>query len=65
MQAEGPVRGYATVKAAALFLQISIAKLYALMKAGDLPFMKLGKSRRLKWADVEALADRHTCVGQR
>jgi excisionase family DNA binding protein len=39
--------GLLTVKQAAAFLNISVAKLYALMGRGELQFVKLGRSRRV------------------
>ncbi len=36
----------------AKFLSLSRSKVYAMMEAGDLPYVKLGKSRRVRWSDV-------------
>jgi excisionase family DNA binding protein len=41
------VDGMQTVKEAAAFLGVSVATLYGLMARGDLPFVKLGRSRRI------------------
>jgi excisionase family DNA binding protein len=50
--------GFGTVDQVAKFLSISRAKVYSLMDAGHLPYAKIGKSRRLPWAGVKALAAR-------
>jgi excisionase family DNA binding protein len=63
MQGESAVMNgsrLATVKEAARFLRVSVAKLYELMKSGELPSVKLGKSRRIAWAELEALLQRST-----
>jgi excisionase family DNA binding protein len=39
--------GLMTVKQAAAFLGISVANLYVLMSRGELPYVKLGRSRRI------------------
>jgi len=44
----------------AAFLSLSRSKVYAMMDAGELPFVKLGKSRRVRWADVQKLIDENT-----
>jgi excisionase family DNA binding protein len=48
------------VRAVADFLCISRSKVYQLMEAGHLPYVKLGKSRRVKWADVLKLVENNT-----
>jgi excisionase family DNA binding protein len=60
MQVENRERGYATVKAAAAYLAISVAKLYQMMAAGELAYVKLGKSRRIAWTALEQLIQRCT-----
>ena len=40
-------QGVVTVKQAATFLQISRATVYALMGQGELPFLKIGRARRI------------------
>jgi excisionase family DNA binding protein len=60
MQVENRDRGYARVKEGAGYLGISVAKLYQLMSAGELAYVKLGKSRRIAWKALEELAQRHT-----
>jgi len=63
-QTAPPARaGLATVREVAAFLGISRAKLYLMMDQGDLPHVKLGKSRRVKWQDVDRLVEAST-VGQ-
>ncbi len=53
-------RGLATVKEAAAYLRLSVAKLYLMMDRGQLAFVKLGRSRRINWKAVEALVLRST-----
>jgi excisionase family DNA binding protein len=55
-----PQSGYATVMDVAAFLNISKSKVYALMEAGELSFMKLGALRRVPWPAVHALIKRST-----
>ncbi|OEJ33046.1 helix-turn-helix domain-containing protein [Streptomyces subrutilus] len=45
-----------TVKAAAELLSLSRSTVYELMAAGDLPFVKLGRARRIKRADIDRFA---------
>jgi excisionase family DNA binding protein len=42
----------ARVTDVARFLSISRSKVYAMMDSGQLPYVKLGKSRRVRWPDV-------------
>jgi excisionase family DNA binding protein len=58
---QGP--GLATVREAEQYLNISRAKLYAMMEAGELAYIKLGKSRRIRWSALRALVDRHEHTG--
>ncbi|MGE3703512.1 MAG: helix-turn-helix domain-containing protein [Hyphomicrobiaceae bacterium] len=51
--------GLRPVAVVAKFLAISRSKVYQLMDQGDLPYVKLGKSRRVRWADVLKLVDDH------
>ncbi len=44
---EAIAEGLLTVQEAAQFLRVSRSKLYALMDAGELQFVKLGRSRRI------------------
>jgi len=48
------------VSAVAAFLCLSRSKVYAMMDAGELAYVKLGKSRRVRWSDVAALIDANT-----
>jgi excisionase family DNA binding protein len=64
MQVENERRGYTAPKGAAKFLSISLAGLYKLMSDGQLPYIKIGKSRRIAWAALEELARRNTHGGQ-
>jgi excisionase family DNA binding protein len=44
----------------ARYLSLSRSKVYAMMEAGELPYVKLGKSRRVRWADVLTLIKENT-----
>jgi excisionase family DNA binding protein len=52
--------GLQPVTKVAEFLSLSRSKVYDLMDSGHLPYVKLGKSRRVRWADVLRLVERHT-----
>jgi len=54
--------GLQPVSKVARFLSLSRSKVYSLMEAGELPYVKLGKSRRVRWADVLELVARNTVV---
>jgi excisionase family DNA binding protein len=54
--------GLQPVNKVARFLSLSRSKVYALMEAGELPYVKLGKSRRVRWADVLELVARNRVV---
>jgi excisionase family DNA binding protein len=47
-----------TVPGAARLLSVSRDYVYSLMRRGDLPSVKIGRTRRIKRADVEAWLDR-------
>jgi excisionase family DNA binding protein len=51
------------VSEAAAYLTLSRSSIYGLMDAGRLPYVKLGRSRRIKWADVLNLVEQHTVGG--
>lgn len=53
-------RGLHPVAAVAEFLSLSRSKVYTLMDSGQLPYVKLGKSRRVRWSDVQRLIDENT-----
>jgi len=55
--------GLQPVNKVARFLSLSRSKVYALMEAGQLPYVKLGKSRRVRWADVLKLVEQNTIGG--
>lgn len=55
-----PEAGLRTVRSVAEFLAVSRSKIYQLMDAGELPYIKLGKSRRIRWSDVLKLVDENT-----
>lgn len=52
-----------TIDEACELLAIRRTKLYALMERGELPYVKIGKCRRLKRADVQKLVEDHTTGG--
>ena len=54
--------GLRPVRAVANFLSISRSKVYQLMEAGELPYVKLGKTRRVRWSDVLKLVEQNTVV---
>jgi excisionase family DNA binding protein len=49
--------GLQTVQTVAKFLSLSRSKVYQLMERGELPYVQIGKSRRLRWSDVMQLVD--------
>jgi excisionase family DNA binding protein len=49
-----------TLNQAAAFLNLSRSKVYRLMGSGDLPFVKLGKSRRVSMSALLTLIEAHT-----
>jgi excisionase family DNA binding protein len=51
--------GLVTVREAASFMGISVAGLYALMARGALPFVKIGRSRRVPRRALIELAARN------
>ena len=46
-----------TVQAVVKYPSLSRSKVYQLMERGDLTYVKIGKSRRLRWSDVVRLVD--------
>ena len=56
--------GLMTVMEAAAFLRLSRSKLYGLMDAGELRYVKLGRSRRVPRRCVIELAARALRAGQ-
>ncbi len=57
-------RGLRTVQEVAEFLSISRSKVYQLMDSGELVFVKIGSSRRVRWEDVLKLVET-SLVGSR
>ncbi|MBE3597535.1 MAG: helix-turn-helix domain-containing protein [Limnochordaceae bacterium] len=55
--------GLLTVKQAAEFLGISRSQVYALMERGELPYVKIGSSRRIPKRALIAFAARHLVAG--
>ena len=41
-------------------LSLSRSMIYQMMDRGVLPYVKLGKSRRVRWSDVQTLVDQNT-----
>ena len=58
-----PLPALATVPEVADYLAVSRSKLYQMMDSGLLPYVKLGRCRRIRWADVESMLDQSR-VGQ-
>jgi excisionase family DNA binding protein len=56
--------GLVTVKQAGEFLRISVAGVYALMARGELPYCKIGRSRRIPRRALVKLAARNL-IGRR
>ena len=52
-----------TVPEVARCLTVSRSAIYNLMDSGRLRYVKLGRSRRIKWADVLNLIDENTLGG--
>jgi excisionase family DNA binding protein len=62
-QQEGPTR-FMTVAEVAALMRVSTMTVYRLIKAGDLPAVRVGKSYRLREDDVDQfLASRYTQAG--
>jgi excisionase family DNA binding protein len=40
-------------------LNLSRSKVYLMMETGELPFVKFGKSRRIRWPDVLTLVEKN------
>jgi len=54
-----PTLGLQPVAKVAKFLSLSRSKVYLMMDQGQLPYVKLGKSRRVRWSDVLKLVDQN------
>lgn len=52
--------GLQPVRAVAEYLSLSRSKVYQLMEQGQLPYVKLGKSRRVQWSEVLKLVEQNT-----
>jgi excisionase family DNA binding protein len=57
---ENRERGLASVKEASAYLNLCVAKLYTLMKNKELQYLKIGKSRRIAWKELEQFIERCT-----
>jgi excisionase family DNA binding protein len=55
IERERLTKGLAKTEDAQRFLSVSRAKLYSMMETGQLAYIKLGKSRRIRWEDLEDL----------
>jgi excisionase family DNA binding protein len=51
--------GLCTVGDAAKFLAIGRARIYELLASGELSSIKIGRSRRIAWADLYDLIERN------
>lgn len=49
--------GLATVNDVAEFMKITRPSVYKLIRSGDLPSLKIGRSRRIRWVDVHSFVD--------
>ena len=58
------IDGLDRVGEASRFLGISRSRTYELMDAGELPFVKIGRSRRIPHRALIDLAARHLCHGR-
>ena len=56
---ETVAKGLAKVERGAEFLSISRSSFYALIEKGDIATVKIGRSRRVPWAELERFAARH------
>ncbi|MEU9159044.1 helix-turn-helix domain-containing protein [Streptomyces sp. NPDC048424] len=52
--AQSPSPVLCTVKDAVALLRLGRSTVYELMASGELPFIKLGRARRIKRADIDA-----------
>jgi excisionase family DNA binding protein len=59
MQCSDLIQGLVRVTEAARFLAISRSKIYGLMDSGQLPYVKLGRSRRIPRQALIELAREH------
>jgi excisionase family DNA binding protein len=48
-----------TVSEVARYLSVSRTKVYQMMELGDLPYVRLGRCRRIAWKDVDAFVARN------
>ena len=55
--------GLARVTEVGGFLRVSRSKVYQMMDAGELAYVKLGKSRRVPWGAVHELVKQNTIGG--
>jgi excisionase family DNA binding protein len=55
--------GLLRVREAATFLSLSVASVYALMERGELPYIKIGRSRRIPRAALVELAAKNMVGG--
>ena len=49
----------ATVAQVAEHLALSRSTLYQIMDSGELPYIKLGRCRRIRWTDVQAMLEQN------
>ena len=61
-RAELVADGLKTIKEAAAFSKVSVALLYKLMASGELPYTKIGRSRRIPHKALIELAARNLVI---
>ena len=54
------MQGTLTIDEAARQLGCGKAKVYELIRTGELPSVKIGRRRVVRWADVDALLERRS-----
>jgi excisionase family DNA binding protein len=55
-------QGLVKIPAAARFLGLCVSKVYQLMERGDLPYVKIGKSRPIPHRAMEELAAKNLVI---
>ena len=53
-------QGLARVREATQFLGLSKSKVYLMMDAGEITYVKIGKCRRIPWPELRKLVKRNT-----
>jgi excisionase family DNA binding protein len=60
MRAKAEAGGLVNLDEAMAYLRVSRSKLYLLMESGQLPYVKLGKCRRVPMSELDKLIERNT-----